>query len=283
VLPVLQGGQRRHLAQAVDVEGRPDAVEPVDGLGRGDRVADAQPGQARDLGEGAEDDEPRVAGEQGDAVGVVGVVAEVAVGLVEDDQRGIIPERLQEGGQRPAAEDGGGRVVGRAEDHGLGAWRDPPANVVQVHLVAGQGALPDGGSRQLDHGGVGLEGRPGHHYLVARLEGRPGDERQQLVGTVAQYHVRRGDAQSPGQGGAQGRRAAVGVEVDAGRLARDGLDHAGRGAQGVLVGRQADDVGQSEFPGDGFQGLPGLVGRDPVHDGSPESAHPRIVVSARPI
>ena len=42
---VLEGGQGGDLAEPVHVVGGADAVETVDGLGAGHRVADAQTGQ----------------------------------------------------------------------------------------------------------------------------------------------------------------------------------------------------------------------------------------------
>src|SRR2546425_5146709 len=87
VLRVLEGGERRDLTEPVDVVGRAHAVQSVARLRGRHRVAHPEARERRDLRERPEDDEARKAPEEGDAVGILGVVREVAVRLVEHDER----------------------------------------------------------------------------------------------------------------------------------------------------------------------------------------------------
>jgi hypothetical protein len=272
VLVVVQRGQRRRLAQPVHVVGGPHAVEPVDRLRTADGVADAQPGQRGHLRERAQHHQAREPGEQLDPVRVVGIVAEVPVGLVEHHQRLVVAERLEQAQQRRPPHDRRRRVVGRAEDHGLRARRHAPAHVVQVGLVAGQRAAADPGPGQGGRRAVGLERGDGHDHLVARIEGGQRDEPDQLVGAVADDDLRGRDPQPAGQRLAQGEAAAVGIEVHAVGLAADGVDHPGGRPQGVLVRRQADQLGEAQLGCQRLQGLAGIVGRDAVEDRSPQAS-----------
>src|SRR5207247_9507518 len=73
VLAVLERGERRGLAEAVDVVGCAHAVQAVARLCRRRRVADAEPREPRDFREGSQHDQARIAREKGDAVGILGV------------------------------------------------------------------------------------------------------------------------------------------------------------------------------------------------------------------
>ena len=212
-------------------------------------------------------------GEQLDPVGIVGVVAEIAVGLVEDDQRRIGPQRFEELRQRRPPDDGGGRIVRRAQDHRLGPRGDLRLHVVQVRLVAGQwaGAHPRAGQR--DRRRVRLERRRRHHDLVAGVEGGQRDHADELVGAVADDDLVRRHPEAAAERGAHGRGAAVGIEVDAGRLATDRLDHAGRRSQRVLVGGEADQLVETELVLERIEGFAGVVGGDALDDRTPQLSH----------
>ena len=62
-------------------------------LGPGDRVPDAKPGEPGDLRERPKRDHGGIAAHEVDAVGGVGIVAEVAVGLVQDHERRLAAQR----------------------------------------------------------------------------------------------------------------------------------------------------------------------------------------------
>jgi hypothetical protein len=68
--------------------------------------------------------------------------------------------------------------------------------------------------------------------------------------------------------------------MDSRRLAADRLDDARRGAQRVLVGREADDLVQAELGHQRFQRLAGFVGDDGLDGGAPDRSHRRIVRQA---
>ena len=108
---VLEGRQRRDLSEPVHVVGRADAIESIDRLHARHRVAHAQAREPRDLRERAEHDEARVALEEPDPVDVVGVVAEIHVGLIEDYERRIRAERVEKREERSPVDDRRRRVV----------------------------------------------------------------------------------------------------------------------------------------------------------------------------
>ena len=99
VLLVLQRGQCRDLGEPVHVVGGAHAVEAIDRRGARHGVAHAESGEAGDLRERAEHDQAGIAREQGDAVGRVGVVAEVVIRLVQHDEGRVRSERLEKGDQ----------------------------------------------------------------------------------------------------------------------------------------------------------------------------------------
>src|SRR5207249_9797723 len=79
----------------------------------------------------------------------------------------------------------------------------------------------------------------------------------------------------PRQRSPQRRRAPIGIEVDAAGFPRDGRHRARRRAEGVLVGGEPDEVGSPELGGQRLKGGTGVVDREPVEDGPPESPHAR--------
>ncbi len=114
----------RRLGEGVDAEGLAHGVDRGAELGRAERVADPQPGQAVALAEGAQDDQVGQLGEQVD--GGVGVVVglELDVGLVEDHRhvRGQAGAELRHLGRGDV---GAGRVVGVADEDAAGSPRSP--------------------------------------------------------------------------------------------------------------------------------------------------------------
>ena len=221
--------------------------------------------------------------QQCDAVGILGIVTEVAVGLVEEGQWRVVAESVEEGRQRRAADDRAGRVVWRAQHDGLRSRRQSAGHVVQIGLVLRQRAWNHPGGHQLDHGRVGLEGGLGDDYLVARFQGCPTDEREQFVGAVTDDDLGGGDTQPRCQRLAQRGRATVRVEVDAGGLARNRLDDARRGAERALIGRQPDQVGPAQIGGERLQWPARVIRGNTVDRSTPNASHLGIVISPRPI
>ena len=92
--PVVQGRDRRGLADRVHVEWLAHPVEEGGERGARVAVADAQGGQAEDFRKGAQADDVAAFGEQGAQVG--GIVDIVGVGFVVD-QDDVVRERAGEG------------------------------------------------------------------------------------------------------------------------------------------------------------------------------------------
>ena len=84
---LLEGGDRRRLREEVEVVGQARLVDLAHQLGRGEQVADAQPGQGHGLREGAEDDQVRVALEEGHH----GPGGELVVRLVDHHEAVAVP------------------------------------------------------------------------------------------------------------------------------------------------------------------------------------------------
>ena len=248
VRAVLQRRDRRDLAEAVHVVGRAHPVQPVDGLGAGDRVADPEPGEAGDLGERAQRDHRRPLGHEGRAVRGLGVVAEVAIRLVEDHQRRLGAEPVQEADERAAPNDGRRRVVGRADEHRLGAGGHALRHVVQVRLVAARAGSsprwrPTARPRCRRARRRGAAGAPRRPARRPRERSAPSSSSAPLP-TRSQSGLTR--SHSP-EGLAHRRGAAVRVEVDVRRLPPERLHHPRGRAEGVLVGREPDDGGKPQL------------------------------------
>src|SRR5206468_9786418 len=94
---ILERGECGDLSETVHVVGRAHAIEPLGDLGGGYRVADAQAGEPRDLRKRPQQDEAGVVSQQCDAVGILGIVTEVAVGLAEEGQWRVVAESVEEG------------------------------------------------------------------------------------------------------------------------------------------------------------------------------------------
>jgi hypothetical protein len=78
-----------------------------------------------------------------DAVGGLGIIAEVAVGLVHDHERRIAPQRGDQSLEPRSEHDGRGGVVGCADDHGLGPRGHPALHVLEVGLITQEWARDD--------------------------------------------------------------------------------------------------------------------------------------------
>jgi len=153
------------------------------------------------------------------------VRSEIDVRLVQDHERRIRAEGVEEALERPAPHDGGRRVVRGADGHALRPRGDAREHVVEILLVAPERAPHDGGARQGRLGAVGLEGRVGDHDLVAGVQRRARQHAQELVGPVAEHDGLGRRAEPLGERLPHLRAAPVRVEVRARRLPPDRFDH----------------------------------------------------------
>ena len=203
--------------------------------------ADAQPAEAVDLGEGAQQDEVRVPLEQADRLVRVLQDVELGVGLVEDHgdvRRDVGDERLDV----LERQRGRGRVVRVADDDEPRGDGDLLAHLVQVVLVVGV-------QRDLDGGGAGggrevrvdREARPRVDDLGAGLEQRVAGGEQDVAGAVADRDPVGRHAVAVGEPGAQRGVRRVGVAVDPAQHLRDRLDDLGDRRVRALVGGELRD------------------------------------------
>jgi hypothetical protein len=174
----------------------------------------------------------------GDPVDRVVHPDELQVGLVDDDQH-VLRDFRQEGVELRLRDGRPRRVVGRADQHHLGALGDRRGHRVEVvATVREHRHLHRDRSSRGDRDRVGLEGAPreddlvagvaeGLHQLVdeAHRAGRDG----QVVG---------GHVEGLGERGVERAAAHVGVAVHRRDPALDCLDDAGQRRVGVLVGGQ---------------------------------------------
>ena len=145
---ILEGCDRRDLGEAVDVEGRAHAVEPAHDLGRSHDIANAQAGERGDLGERAERDQPWPASRQRHPVGGLRVIGEVPVRLVEDHERAVVAELLQELVEGASPDDRRSGIVRRAQEDGLGLGPHAREHGVEIGIVPAERDLHRRGSGQ---------------------------------------------------------------------------------------------------------------------------------------
>jgi hypothetical protein len=215
VLVVVEGRQRRRLRHRRHVERIAQLVQHHGDLGIAHRVAHAQRRQAVDLRERAQQHRARTGAHHRGGVGVVGAVDVFGVGLVEhdDDVRG-------HGGQKRAqlvvAKALARGVVGVRQEHQLdariglsrlGHRRQVVAQPrVERHrdLVTAQRPRRDA---------VADEARPGVQQRLARTQKRPRQQRDDLVGSVAQHHVLWRHVVHPRDALLQVEAVGVGIQV----------------------------------------------------------------------
>ena len=235
---MLDGGDAGGFGGDVDVVGLLDFEQALDQIGAADRVAEAEAGDAGELGEGAEDDEAGVVGDQIDG----GLAAELDVGLVEQHGCAVV----QEPRQRVAGEEVADGVVRRGEDHDRVAVGRGGADGFDVESEAG--AAGDGAAGHLEHVGEELVDAEGggrdDDRALAAAEGAEQDV-EQLVGAGAGDDVIGRDAGVVGDGFADAELLRVGIGRGAVRVGQFGLhrfqDERVR-AEGVLVRVELEDV-----------------------------------------
>jgi hypothetical protein len=137
-----------------------------------------------------------------DAVGGLGIVAEVAVGLVQDHERRIAAQRADQSLEPRSKHDGRGGVMRGADDDGLGPRGHPALHVLEVRLIALEWARDDRRARECRLRAVRLEGRVRDEDLVARIVGGASDQRKQFVRPIARHEPARGHTEPLAEHGA---------------------------------------------------------------------------------
>ena len=218
-----------------------------------------------------QDDEPATLLEQLlDAVGVVGIVDVLEVGLVEHDEH-VLGQRVEEGDELTAAVARAGGVVRVADVDELRARADRGRQrgevvpqVAQRHLLR-HGAELHG----VEH--VARERRPAADDLVARLERRLREQVDHPVRTGTDDDLLEPDPVTLGERSPQLVDAAVGVTVQAACSAFDRLDRSRERRIGAFVGSELDDARETELALHLLDRLAGLV-RDERRQRRPQEA-----------
>ena len=250
---------RGRLRERVHAERLADRVDGLAELGRPDRVADPQAGQAEVLRERAQQDQVRERLPQVD--GVLRVVAglEVDVGLVEDHDR-VLRHPLEERADLRRRDVGSGRVVRVADDDELGRRRDlgeHRVEVVDVPVGERNADLPRAGQRRQVR--VHRERRPGVDDLGPRLAERLGGREQDLAGAVRDGDLSRVDLVLLGELAAQDLRVRVRVAIGLRRGPGHRLGHVGVRRVGRLVRGELRDLGDAVLLARVRRGQPGRV------------------------
>ena len=263
MLERLDGGD---LGQPIDIEGLTHLVQRHPEFGGAQAVADAQPAQPVDLGEGAQHDDVLVGGLELQSVLAVGRRHELVVGLVDHDQH-VTGDGLDQPCDLGHRDVGTGRVVGVAHDDHLGARRDRGDHRLEIVREIDQRY---GHRRRLVQGAdvpEDDERRIGEHDLVALLQQCVSEEHEELAGAVADRHLRGVTIEVGGQRRAQVGGVTVWVPVEFVEPADDRLFDLVEGRQRELVGGQLDDVAQPELAHHELDRPTGHVGDDALDRG----------------
>jgi hypothetical protein len=210
-LPVadLQGVLERRLRGCVHAERGRDRAQQLGRGGRSDGVAAAEPREAVDLRERAEDQETREAVDQPQH-GVLGLdVLELDVGLV-DQEHHVLGQPRGQSGHGVRRQIGPGRVVGIAQDDDAGPVADGVDQRLRRRVVDGDGTPPGA----LGHQRVERIRRPRRDQLVAGRQQHVGRHLEQLARAVADDDLLGRHAVALGKHRAHLGRVAVGVAVD---------------------------------------------------------------------
>jgi hydrogenase maturation factor HypF (carbamoyltransferase family) len=101
---------------------------------------------------------------------------------------------------------------------------------------------------------VQAEGRQHGHHLVTMVEEHAADDRQQILGAVAEHQAVGFHTQLFTQSEAQLGAVRIRVQAHLQRFRLQGADHALRGPEVVLVAAQLSDALQAEALAHGFDG-----------------------------
>ena len=253
---VVQRRETGGLGGEVDVEGGADAVHRVDHGEVAVGPAHPHPGQAEDLGEGAADDHVRVPPRQIAPVIPLGVVAELGVGAVQQ-QDAVGGKSCVQALHLGPPDPGAGRVAGIVEEDEAGAvvhlGQDGVHVDAQVRL-GGEAHLP---LRGADGDAVGEEAVRGLDGVVAGLKERLREEGEHLVRPAAEDQLLGLQVILARDGLAQAVGAGVGVEGEVQSRLTIGLHRLRARTEHVLVGRELQGVSVARR-----LGLARDVGRD---------------------
>jgi hypothetical protein len=221
-------------------------LQILDDLAVGHQITHTGAGHAVQLGEGAHHDEVLVIGDGVHHGPVVGVLHEVDIGLVHH-QQDVLRHLLLEGVELVGVDEGGGGVVGVAEEDGLGLVGDGGQDLVEVR---GQGVLLQGDLHQLAPAALDVViiagiGGGRQDDLVAGLDEHLGDEAQARGSALGDHDLIHGQAVLLRQLLAQVLGPDIGIAVGQRSLLANGLGGLGGGAEGVFVGGQLQQLGHA--------------------------------------
>ncbi len=232
-----------------------DLVHGLDQLRVGQGPAQTPAGHAEALGQRADQGAGLGVGleEPGQGARLGGLVDEVVVDLVGDDEDALAPGPFGQGGQALLGVVPARGVGGRAEDEDLDLGGPGPLQILHVQeeaLFRGRGHEHGFAVGQEDHVRVahpvgrgdehlvaGIQ--QGHEEVVEHLLAAVGDD-DVLLGGLGSVETAVGHGHGPAQSRDAGNRGVAGVPGVQGRLG--GLDHVrGRGEVGLAHG-QTDDL-----------------------------------------
>ncbi len=236
---VVQRSQCPGQCQVIDVERLAYPVHQVGDLRRGQGVADAQTGQAVDLGERAADNQIREVLQPAGRINPLGCRDVLVVGLVEDDHH-VLRNAFEEGAHLGIRQEVAGRVVRVGDPHDAGIRTDGRQHGIEVvAVVPGRrdDQLGPGRQRGQRIHGKGMLGEDGG---APRRQEDAGDQVEHIIRAVAQNDLILGNATPFGHLGDEVELVRVALDPADGFL--DGLPGLRAHAQRVLVGGQLDDA-----------------------------------------
>ena len=221
----------------IHVERPAHPVDDVDDLLRPVHPAQTQSGEAVNLGEGAGDDHVLVFVHQPHRILIARRVDELLIGAVEHQQR-IFGQALAQATHLRAGDPGAGGIVGIGQEDDLRVLAGGLQQGVHVGGVVGLRRRDDLRARLHGHEAIDQEAVLGLDDLVAGIEIGPADQLQQFIRAGAADDAGRVELFRLGDGFAQLRGAAVGIDVQRGRGLLERLGRFRAAAQRVLVRRQ---------------------------------------------
>ena len=238
-LVIVQGRQRSGQCQVIDVERLAHAVHQIGNLGRGQAVANAQAGQAVDLGEGAADEQIRKILEPGRRIDALGSRDVLVVGLVEDNDH-ILGNAREEGAHLGIRQEIAGRIVRIGDPDNARIRADGRTHGIKiVTVVLGRRSDQLGTGRQRSQR-IHREGMLGENGGTTGGQENAGDQVEHIIRAVAENDLILGNAAPFGDLGDEVE--LVGVALDPADGFLDGLPGLRAHAQRVFVGGQLDDA-----------------------------------------
>ena len=228
--------------------------------GVSESVADAEPGEALDFGEGAEEDEGAAFANPLDGGWRFG--DEFVVGFVKDEEWAV-GKFLDEGGEFGVGDAGAGGVIGGSEEDEADIVLQAGGETGKVVMEIAIGDFFEGNMEEPSHEAIDGEGvGGGENAALAWLGVGVVAEFDDFVGAATENDVVGGEAVGFGDGLAEVESAAVGVEVGMIERIANGLDGEGGGPKGIFVGGEFDNLGggESVFASDIGDGPTWLVG-----------------------